>query len=604
MKSKIVWLLASCLMVVTLILASCQPATTTTEESKTVVGKVTEKEGPAVVEEEKEEAKKEEEAKPTGPQYGGTITVGWAQEPSWFDDVAGHGCYAYTMMITNEDLLTGDWAASAQGSNLDGFNYTHFPAPNATAGAIAESWEITDATTIVFHIRKGVYFHNKPPTNGREVTAEDVVYSLKRLWDAPGGYISSAYAWDTHMESIEMPDKWTVILHCKPARTGIVFNIAGFFMAIVPKDTVEACGGNLLDWRDSVGTGPWMLDDYVSGMSSIFLKNPNYWGTDPLHPENKLPYVDEVKHLYMPDLSTRMAALRTGKVDQSYAVPWEDGETLIMTKPELKWIKALQTTARSPAWRVDKPELPTYDVKVRQALMMAIDHTAIAEAYYGGNAAMLAWPTMPTPDWADAYIPLEDLPQSIQEQYEYLPDKATQMLAEAGYPNGFKISIICQSKDVDLLSIVKSYLADVGVDMTLEVKELGAMYAALINKTYPEATIWGVHSYQPFRFIDMLVGDVSNMPMVNDPVVQQLHEDCLKLYLDEPGRRALLKEKIPYILEQAWWALLPMPETYTVWQPWIEGYSGERDVGYFNIGNWVNYVWLDRDLKEEMTGRR
>jgi|SaaInl7_200m_RNA_FD_contig_71_329903_length_4969_multi_5_in_0_out_0_2 peptide/nickel transport system substrate-binding protein len=537
------------------------------------------------------------------PKYGGSITVAWDQEPSWFDDVAGHGLYAYTLVLTNEDLLSGNWAASTQGGNLDGFNYTHFPITKATAGAIAESWEFRNDSTIVFHIRKGVHFHNKPPTNGREVTAEDVVFSLKRLWETEGGYVYKSYSWDKHMESIEMPDKWTVVLKTKPGKAGIVFNIAGFFMAIVPKDAVQKFG-NLLDWKNSIGTGPWILQDYKSGMSAKFVKNANYWGTDPLHPGNKVPYVDEVRHLYIPDQSTRMAALRTGKVDQSRQIPWEEGDGLVASSPKLKWAKSLKTTAASLAWRADKPELPTYDVRVRRALMMAIDHKAIAQGFYGGNAEILAWPVMPTTDWADTYIPLEKLDRSIQEQYEYHPEKAKKLLAEAGYPNGFDVSTIAMAHHVDLLAAVKSFLAKVGVNLKIDVKEKGAMYSLLIKKQYKEATIWDLHSYQPFRFIDILKGDLSNMVMVNDPVVQNLHAETLKNYRNESERRALLKEKIPYILDQAWWAQLPMPQVYTMWQPWLKGYGGETDVGYFNTGNWVTWAWVDQGLKSKSSGRK
>jgi len=527
------------------------------------------------------------------PKYGGQITVAWDQEPSWFDDVAGHGLYAYTFVLTNEDLLTGDWAAATQGKNLDGFNYTHFPTAKATAGAIAERWEFRDANTIVFHIRKGVRFHNKPPTNGREVTAEDVVFSLKRLWETEGGYIYKSYSWKKHMESIEMPDKWTVVLKTKPGSAGIVFNIAGFFMAIVPKDAVQKFG-NMLDWKNSIGTGPWILKNYTSGMSARFVKNPDYWGTDPQHPGNKVPYLDEVRHLYIPDLSTRMAALRTGKVDQARQISWEEGDGLVTSSPQLKWNKSLKTTSPSLAWRADKPDLPTHDIRVRRALMMAIDQKAIAQGFYGGNAEILAWPVMPTTDWADTYIPLKKLDRSIQEQYEYHPEKAKKLLAEAGYPDGFDASIIAMAHHVDLLAAVKSFLAKVNVNLKIDVKEKGAMYSLLIKKTYKEATIWDLHSYQPFRFIDILHGDLSNMVMVNDPVVQKLHAETLKNYRDEDKRRALLKEKIPYILEKAWWAQLPMPQVYTMWQPWLKGYGGETDVGYFNTGNWVTWAWVDK----------
>lgn len=590
MKKKTIWILLSSLLALALVTGACSSDADEPKDDQPVVEEPDDT--PVVTPD------PEPEPEPVGPQYGGTITVAFDEEPSWFDDVAGHGVYAYTFMLTNEDLLMGDWGASTQGSGLDEFNYTHYPTPNATAGAIAESWEIVDGSTVVFNIRQGVYFHDKAPTNGREVTAEDVVFSLERLWQTEGGYVFSNYAWDDYMESIEMPDEWTVILHTQPDRAGIMLNIAGNFMGIVPKDYIEE-HGNLLEWQDSIGTGPWILEDYTSGLSATFSRNDNYWAFDPNNPQNQLPYADAVTHLYMPDISTRMAAIRTGTIDQARNVTWEDGEQLISDNTDLLYAKALLTTAPSLGWRIDKPELPTYDLDVRIALMYAIDHVALAEGFFNGNAEIIAWPVMPTDDWADTYIALEDLPASVQKQYEYHPEDAIELLAAAGYPDGFDLNIITMAPNVDLLSVVKSDLAKVGVNLIIEVLEQGAMYPELIGKTYAESVAWGLHSYQPFRFIDILDGELSNMSMVNDPIVEALHQATLDAYTDEDARRAMLKDKIPYILEQAFWGQLPMPQTYTVWQPWIKGYGGEIDVGYFNPGNWVTWAWVDQELKAE-----
>ena len=149
------------------------------------------------------------------------------------------------------------------------------------------------------------------------------------------------------------------------------------------------------DWRNSVGTGPFILTDYVSGSAITFIRNPHYFGKDPLHSQNQLPYLDGVKMLIIPDISTYLAALRTGKLDMLPAVSWEDAASLIKTNPDLKYNTRYQTPT-FPVGRVDKQDLPFKDIKVRQALNMAIDKQAILKAYFGGHAALLGYPWPPT----------------------------------------------------------------------------------------------------------------------------------------------------------------------------------------------------------------
>jgi len=98
--------------------------------------------------------------------------------------------------------------------------------------------------------------------------------------------------------------------------------------------------GNMADWHNACGTGPFMLTDYVSGASATFVKNPNYWGTDPLHPENKLPYLDGVKVLFIQDNQTRLTAMRIGKIDflggfAEDGVQLDDALNLMKTNPNL-----------------------------------------------------------------------------------------------------------------------------------------------------------------------------------------------------------------------------------------------------------------------------
>ena len=93
-----------------------------------------------------------------------------------------------------------------------------------------------------------------------------------------------------------------------------------FHSDIYPPEVIEE-HGDAKDWRTIVGTGPFMLTDYVLDSSITFKKNPDYWRNDPKYPENRIPYIDEMRMLIFPELATRMAALRTGKVDWVGVLP-------------------------------------------------------------------------------------------------------------------------------------------------------------------------------------------------------------------------------------------------------------------------------------------
>ena len=181
MKRKIAWLVLSCLMVAALILASCAPAA---PEEEKPAPPTTEKPTPPK-EEEKPAPPKEEKPTPSvteGPKYGGVLTHSMADPPLHFDETFGTPATVPTLHITNEELFEGDWAKGPAGTGETTWLYHMMPPPYVITGALAESWEMPDDNTMVFHIRQGVHFHNKPPTNGRELVADDIVFSLKRLW--------------------------------------------------------------------------------------------------------------------------------------------------------------------------------------------------------------------------------------------------------------------------------------------------------------------------------------------------------------------------------------------------------------------------------------
>ncbi len=379
--------------------------------------------------------------------------------------------------------------------------------------------------------------------------------------------------------------------------------MGGFHLKQVPPEMIQKYG-NMNDWRNSCGTGPFILVDYVTDSSCTLVKNPSYWGKDPIHLENQLPYLDSTKILIIPDLSTRLAAMRTAKIDWIDNVVWEDADQLKKTSPQLKYLRYLAGSAAAIHMRVDKPELPFYDIRVRRALNMAVDKKAIAETYYGGNAELLVYPVGPIPEFMDMYTPVEKLPESTRELFEYHPDKAKQLLAEAGYPNGFKTEVVCYQTQVDLFSIVRDYWAKIGVELKLDLKDYAAWHSILATRSYKYMHSYGVNGFQPFVQTTTTPGNVYNASIVNDPRINEAKKAIDEAFFDEAKRRQVVREIAPYILAQAFEVQLPGVYIHTFWQPWVKGYNGEYNLGYAHYNDIAKYLWVDQDLKEKMTGKR
>jgi len=583
-----------------LILASCKPASVE-EEGKTIVGKVVEKE--VEIEEEKELEEKVVHA-PGQPKYGGMFTFSLGMRLLGLDEFSQWQTYTHAIRFTNEELVTGDWAKGPAGTGEAGWLMQGTSFWDLCRGALAESWEIPDDRTIIFHIRQGVRFHNKPPVNGRELDANDVVYSLKRIWGPPSGIAVKTLTEEQKPISITAPDKWTVIIECPPGSYEGIFTNSADYTSIVPHEMVEEWG-DLEDWRAQCGTGPFEIVDHVDSASTTFVKNPNYWMKDPVHPENTLPYLDGIKMLVIPDASTQMTALRTGKIDYLYGRTREDAQSLLTTNPDLQYSKFLFHLSYQIYMRVDKPELPFYDIRVRHALAMAIDNEAIKDDIYGGEAELLTHPVLPVPEFMDMYIPLEELPESVREQYEYHPDKAKQLLDEAGYPNGFTTTIITDIATADVLSIIKAYWADIGVDLEIRPMEYGVLSSMAFRKTHEELLFLWAGNAGPFLWGQCKkIGGVLNFSMIDDEDCRERAGESAEAYFDFAKRCQLKKEYTPYYLEQCWSIETPTPYLYTMWQPWVGGYHGEYSIGRLNTFNFINYLWVDQDVKEAYIGRR
>ena len=137
--------------------------------------------------------------------------------------------------------------------------------------------------------------------------------------------------------------------------------------------------GNFDDWKTLVGTGAYMIGNYIQDSVWTYTRNPDYWRRDPKFPQNKLPYTDEFKILIIPDRSSQQAALRSGRIDLIRGLTQQQAETLQKTNPELVYFNyPWHQLTITP----DLQQKPFNDIRVRKAMQMAIDMEAINDALY------------------------------------------------------------------------------------------------------------------------------------------------------------------------------------------------------------------------------
>ena len=550
------------------------------------------------------------------PQYGGSLPLAVRYGPTQFDNYYGGSGLGYWGTLVFEKMA--DWAWELPRDKIP-YLSSRYQDIKFYTGELAESWDVSaDLLTITFHLRKGVHFHDKPPVNGRELTADDVVWSFQRQWGL-GEFTeagpSPANMWRFSalpVESVTATDKYTVVVKLHTAEFKTLSHMIGVWEVygsfILPPEVIKEYG-DMKDWRNVVGTGPFEVTGFVEGSSVSFTKNPNYWRYDPIHPdlENRLPYIDEIEYIVVPEPKAVAAALRTGKtaIAGGKTLTLLQEKALIKSNPELVAWKVPGAVATVPGFYGGRP--PFDDKNVRIAMQKAINLEELNYLYYKGDAD-------PTP-WGHANeetgmaVPYAEWPEEVKWQYAYDPEEAERLLDEAGYKRGadgirFEAGWdVGPGLDLDLAILVTSYWDKIGVDVTVE--HIADRTVGRTRKI--EATHGGIMGGAPrARPLDFLMGasggyygDPNTGTGVTDPVFNDLI-DALRAASTEEEYVKLNKEGDMHAIKELWTLYLPATPWYMLHQPWLKNYRGELGGSPEEYVEILTYLWIDQELKEEM----
>ena len=302
---------------------------------------------------------------------------------------------------------------------------------------LAESWEVIDDTTTVFHLRQGVKFHN-----GEEMTSEDVKYSLERCIANPG----------VNYKSITCDDDYTVTIKTSAPFNALLYRLSLDAASIICKSAdTSAEEFN----KNPVGTGPFKFVSWELGGDVVLEAFEDYWGG--------APAVKRVIFRTIPEALNRTIGLETGEVDLAYDLGITDLESLADN--------ASVTTLTSPSttvWYVgmNVQKAPFDNEKVRQAVAYALDPQGYIDLVFSGEATPANYTMLPPS--VDGYV-------SDCSDYSCNVEKAKELLAEAGYPDGFSTTLWCSDTQVmrDSAVVIQEQLRQVGINAEVKTLESG-----------------------------------------------------------------------------------------------------------------------------------
>jgi peptide/nickel transport system substrate-binding protein len=431
---------------------------------------------------------------------------------------------------------------------------------------LAESWEESeDGLSLILNLRQGVMFHN-----GREMTADDVVWSVEHAMNEDlGHHISDRFQ---RVAGAEKIDDYTVKINYSEVGPKLD---AIATMHIFPQealDTIEMV---------PVGTGPFKFEEWVPGDRVVATKFEDYW-------QEGLPYLDEVVIKPIPDSQSRMVNLLAGSIDVLRQVPLAD-------KALLEEAPGVTVTTSPPgfffyAFIMNINEPPFDNQLVRQAMNYAVDREKIAQtAFHGAQIPVLE----PYPETSWAYVP------ELADYYTYDLEKAKELLAEAGYSDGFETSMLIRDTAgayLDQAQVYQQDLAAIGIEMELLPTENAEYFEKLIGSEFaiashgtgdanvdPSGLFEGAACCRPFRNFFGITDNDTWFPEYKELIEKG------RASMDQAERKEFYRQALEIQMEQGW-------NIPTAWRPQIYAYNDNVHDVRLDMGGqiWLHETWLSQ----------
>jgi len=325
---------------------------------------------------------------------------------------------------------------------------------------LAESWEADpQALTFTWHLRQGVDFHDGTPWNAEALR-----------WNFQMGIDNMRLTDAAAIDSLEVADEHTLIMHLN-SFNWYMLESWGLLSPISPTafENSGATEEERIAWarENAVGTGPYTVDDWKRDDYIRFVKNENYWRPG-------LPYLDVIEIRYIPDPMIAAAMIEAGEADIWFAVSSvQDILNLQEQGLKINWGPGMFQTILFDS---SNPDSYFADKLVREAVEYAINRTELAEMLGQGLYEPLYQMASSTwPGYVEGYNPRP-----------YDVDKARQLLADAGHPNGFDTTLLITEAGTDAGSAIKAYLHEVGIEVELDVADLGRYFGSVFGTGFTD----------------------------------------------------------------------------------------------------------------------
>ncbi len=402
-------------------------------------------------------------------------------------------------------------------------------------GLIAKDFKWNSNTEMEINIREGIVFHN-----GQKLTADDVVYTLNFAADPANKVKTQRYS--SWIDRVEKTGDYSVkIILKKPFPAAFEF-LSGA-NPIYPKDYYSEVGTKGFGIKP-IGSGPYKIVEVIPGKKVVMEKNEAYFKDSPKGQAS----IGKIVWRTLPEVNTQMAELMTGALDWIYLVPPDQAAklaknpNLTVTPAETMRIGYLVFDAADRSGKEHGMDNPYVKLKVRQAINHAINKDSIAKNLIGGQSRAVYSACFPSQFGCEQDV----------KQYEYNPEKAKKLLAEAGYPDGFETTLFGY-RNRPFAEAMIGDLAAVGIKAKLMILKYAALREkARAGKAQMQFLTWGSYSINDVSaitsyFFEFEADDLSLDPMVRDLLVEADSS------IDTVKRKKLYSDALKRIADEAYW---------------------------------------------------